>query len=189
MDVGAHAGSWVVPLARRTSQGVVYAIEALPYYAKVLRMLMTLMRLPNVRVVNLAITATPKKVKMVWLDRAGRRLTGFTHIAGATEDASGNVEVNGQPLDAILVDVPGRVSFIKCDVEGAEFGVLLGAVQTIERHRPIVYVELVSGYLQRYGHSLDDVFGFFTERPQVTLGGVVYLRVLAAGKRGWEWFC
>jgi FkbM family methyltransferase len=167
VDVGAHAGSWSVPLARRVNRGVVYAFEALPYYASVLKKLTALMRHGNVRIVNQAITATPQAVKMVWLDPAGRRITGLTHIAGANEDASGTVEVAGQPLDVALASSPGRVSFIKCDVEGAEFGVFLGAAQTIERHRPMVFAELIPEHLKRYGHSLDDVFGCFAARDYV----------------------
>jgi FkbM family methyltransferase len=167
VDVGAHAGSWSVPLARRVNQGAVYAFEALPYYASVLRKLTALMRHGNVRIINQAVTATPQTVKMVWLDPAGRRITGLTHIAGNNEDATGTVEVAGQPLDVALAGSPGRVSFIKCDVEGAEFGVFLGAALTIERHRPMVFAELVPDHLKRYGHSLDDVFGFFAAREYV----------------------
>jgi FkbM family methyltransferase len=167
VDVGAHAGSWSVPLARQVNRGVVYAFEALPYYACVLKKLTALMRLGNVRIINRAVTAGPQTVKMVWLDPAGRRITGLTHIAGANEDASGTVEVAGQPLDVALAGIPGRISFIKCDVEGAEFGVFVGAIQAIERHRPMVFAELVPEHLNRYGHSLDDVFGFFAARDYV----------------------
>jgi FkbM family methyltransferase len=167
VDVGAHAGSWSVPLARRANQGTVYAFEALPYYASVLKKLTLLMRQSNVRIVNQAVTASPQVVKMVWRDAKGRRITGLTHIAGANEDADGTVEIAGQPMDVELAGCRGRVSFIKCDVEGAEFGVFMGAVKTIERWRPFVFAELIPEHLKRYQHTLDDVFGFFAARDYV----------------------
>ena len=167
VDVGAHAGSWSVPLGRRVPQGTVYAFEAMPNYASVLKKLMVLMRLSNVRIINNAVTATPQKVRMVWLDPAGRRITGLTHIAGSNEDAASTLEIDGQPLDVALAATTGRVSFIKCDVEGAEFGVFLGAAQTIERHRPLVFVELIPEQLKRYQHSVADVFQFFAARNYV----------------------
>jgi len=163
VDIGAHAGSWLMPMARWVPQGRVYAFEALPYYATTLRRLVILGCRRNVRVINHAVTSTPQTVRMVWKDPAGQRISGCTHIASAREDISGTVEVPGVPMDQDLADNPGRVRFIKCDVEGAEYGVFLGGRQTIQRWRPLVFAELVREHLARYQHSLEDVFGYFAQ--------------------------
>jgi hypothetical protein len=64
-------------------------------------------------------------------------------------------------LDDQLATESRRIRLIKCDVEGAEFGVFLGGAGTIARWRPIVFTELVSEYLARYHHTTSDVFSFF----------------------------
>jgi hypothetical protein len=74
------------------------------------------------------------------------------------------VSVPGVTLDAHLAGDSRRVRFLKCDVEGAEFGVFLGGAKTIGRWRPLVFTELVPEFLARYQHSLADVFAFFHER-------------------------
>ena len=55
LDIGAHAGSWTRPLSKLVERGHVYAIEALPYYAKVLKLTVALLRLKNVSVINRAV--------------------------------------------------------------------------------------------------------------------------------------
>ena len=101
---------------------------------------------------------------MVWRDAQGRRITGLTHIAGESEDTNGAVEIIGQPLDAQLSGSKGPVRFIKCDVEGAEFSVFIGASAMIECWRPFVFAELVPEHLERYQHTVGDVLGFFADR-------------------------
>jgi hypothetical protein len=43
------------------------------------------------------------------------------------------------PLDAVSLD---GLAFIKIDVEGSELPLLMGAQGTIERHRPVIFIEL-----------------------------------------------
>jgi FkbM family methyltransferase len=45
-----------------------------------------------------------------------------------------------QPLDDLTFE--GEIGFIKIDVEGMEMDVLSGARALIERHRPVLYVEV-----------------------------------------------
>lgn len=55
----------------------------------------------------------------------------------AVTPGEGGVEIN--PLDDYIADSPVRV--LKIDVEGMEVDVLEGAVETLKRARPFVYVE------------------------------------------------
>lgn len=162
IDVGAHCGSWTWPLAKRVPLGYVYAVEALPYYAGMLRCLARLLGFRNVRVLNYAVTRASMPLQLVWKNSSGRRLTGYTHLAGQGENVAGTLTVQGEPLSSLVppVDWP-RVKFIKCDVEGAELGVFQGAIGLLSRARPIVYSELNATYCGRYGHGVGEVFEFF----------------------------
>lgn len=46
------------------------------------------------------------------------------------------------PLDSILYQFPVRVSVVKLDVEGFELNVLRGATVFLERHRPVIIIEV-----------------------------------------------
>ena len=163
VDVGAHAGSWSFPVSRWIPRGKVYAFEALPYYASVLRKLFTLNGRSNVEVINAAVTSGPCTLRLAWRDTHGKSITGFTHIATKEEPQETTVEVKGMALDDYFAGTGTKIRFLKCDVEGAEMGVFKGARKLLAESRPFVFSELVPGFLARYGNSVPEVLGFFGE--------------------------
>ncbi len=56
------------------------------------------------------------------------------------------------------------VDIIKIDVEGFEYDVMLGAVNTIEKYKPVVQVEMVDSQPKRFGYTLQDIIDFFDQR-------------------------
>lgn len=163
LDIGAHAGSWTRPLSKLVEKGHVYAFEALPYYAKVLKLTVRLLRLKNVSVVNQAVCDHSNPVSLIWRDSNGKRLTGLTHVAVLAEDTKDAITVNSTTLDAFLTshNFRSRVAFVKADVEGGELIIVHGAVKMIEKFRPIFYLEVESDHCRRYGYKPSDLFDFF----------------------------
>jgi FkbM family methyltransferase len=60
-------------------------------------------------------------------------------------------------LDDVYTGIP---SLMKIDVEGHEFEVIMGAIETINRHKPFLYVEIfgfeespIPGFLERLGYK------------------------------------
>ncbi len=165
IDVGAHCGSWMIPLSGRLGAGRVYAIEALPHYAAVLRRLATWLGCGNVTVLTGAATDRKMQLPLVWKTAAGRRLTGLTHAAGVAESTDGALMVPGLPLDKWIPEADwARVKLIKCDIEGAELAAFRGAEGILTQARPVVFCEINEGFCRRYGHRAADVFAFFEER-------------------------
>jgi FkbM family methyltransferase len=56
-----------------------------------------------------------------------------------------------------------EVSLIKIDVQGAEARVLAGARQTLERFRPVLFIEVEDRKLAQYGSSASELLTFCTE--------------------------
>lgn len=160
LDVGAHAGSWTVPLSRMVPRGRVFAFEALPYYARVLRATLRVLGRRNVEVVGRAVLEADRSVEMVWRDPSGRRLTGLTHVRRTDEVAAETITVAGTRLDALLPRFGGRVRFIKMDIEGAELLALRGAEEILRTQRPLLYCELDDAYCQCYGYTAAAVFDY-----------------------------
>lgn len=50
-----------------------------------------------------------------------------------------------------------KVDFIKIDVEGNEYDVLLGGVNVLSRYKPIVYVEMLRKHAARFGYHPNDI--------------------------------
>ena len=51
-----------------------------------------------------------------------------------------------------------KIAFIKIDVEGSEVSVLRGAVKTISRTKPTMFIEVNRGALERLGESEDSLW-------------------------------
>ncbi|NBU82707.1 MAG: FkbM family methyltransferase, partial [Flavobacteriaceae bacterium] len=74
-------------------------------------------------------------------------LNAYTHLAYN--------EVDVKPLDSFQFE---NVAVIKIDVQGFEPKVLDGAIQTILKHKPVIFIEVEIPQLQVYGWTKEDVF-------------------------------
>lgn len=62
-----------------------------------------------------------------------------------------------QYIDALNL---GKLDFIKIDVEGMELEVLQGAIETIKKHKPTLYIEINDFTLERNNTTKEDIFTF-----------------------------
>jgi len=79
---------------------------------------------------------------------------GNAHLNAYTDLAYNDVEV--RPLDSYEFE---DVAVLKIDVQGYEPKVLDGAIETIKKHKPIIFIEVEAPQLQIYGWNESDVFG------------------------------
>ena len=91
--------------------------------------------------------------------------TGMSSLSLTNASREGKIsasyQVRARRLDDILREAGvGRVDAIKIDVEGAEFLVLKGAVETLDRYHPAISVELSEEGLKEMGASVEEVKDF-----------------------------
>lgn len=143
-DVGAHIGTFTVPMARRVGpEGRILAFEAqrFAYQNLVANVFLNLMHNVLARHVVCARESYALNLEEVPLHRT-RNSGGFAINVDARQ--RGNWSTTPvEPLDALLIDIP-RLRLIKIDVEGFENEVLAGARLTIERLKPIIHCECQS---------------------------------------------
>ena len=72
--------------------------------------------------------------------------------------AGGDGDVRSATVDAVVEATGLRPAFVKVDVEGAESFVLAGMRATLERHRPVVMLE-VHPHWQPDGVTVEDITG------------------------------
>lgn len=56
-----------------------------------------------------------------------------------------------------------KLDFIKCDVEGAEFMVYKGGVETFAKHTPIIFTEMLRKWAAKFGYHPNDIIDFFKQ--------------------------
>ncbi len=144
VDVGAHAGAVLADAVRLAPGGRHHAFEPLPQMAAALAA-----RFPAVDVHRLALSDTAGTREFVHMvDDPG--WSGFVERPTPGGQSAERLVVQTARLDDVLPP-DATVDFLKVDVEGAELEVLRGAVQTLERHRPVVVLEHGLGSADFYG--------------------------------------
>lgn len=135
LDVGANIGTHAVFFANAVGpKGAVHAIEPQRIAFQFLCANAALNGLLNLHCHQAAAGSGAGQATVPVLDPRVEQNFGALVIGGFEE---------GEPVAVITVDSLGlaRCRLIKIDVEGAEAGVLAGARETIDRHRPALFVE------------------------------------------------
>lgn len=141
VDIGAHVGYYTVLASLLAGpQGKVIAFEPTPRTREELTF--NTAGLGNVEIVPMAAWHTSARLK---LEDFGWRQSSFNSVVAARVDGdpiSETIEVDAVAVDDWL-EAAGLVpSFIKIDAESAELQVLQGLRRTLERHRPILSLEV-----------------------------------------------
>ena len=162
IDLGANIGVVTGQLASRIgASGRVWAIEPVPRNIERLHELQDQNDLGMIRIFELAIGAADGDVTL------GLPPPGSSGWASATASwiNAGQLTVSGRSLDSLIRETGEhqRLALIKIDVEGYEPHVLAGALDTLARLKPMLYVEFNDPILRDAGTSSIELLDRFAE--------------------------
>lgn len=167
-DIGANIGITTLFFAKHTGDGgLVVAFEPVPPTAKRLQENVHLNRLQNVRVYTLALGEAEGTAEICYAAEAPGIATLRQDIAQGyrKEYRMQTFIVEVVPLDRLIErELLPDPHFIKLDVEGYEYQVLLGARSVIERTRPALFMELHGSSRQERAETWKHIYEFLTER-------------------------
>lgn len=169
VDVGCHSGSILRHMLDLCPNGKHYAFEPIPtLYASLVK------QFPEtVKIYDIALSDSTGKATFNYVT-SNSAYSGLEKRSYPTsEEQIDEITVKTELLDNIIP--PNlKVDLIKIDVEGAEFKVLQGAVQTINRSRPIVVFEFGMGAADHYGTKPDDIYALLHDRCQLEISLMEY---------------
>jgi FkbM family methyltransferase len=173
LDIGANYGVYAYHLARAVGKtGRVFAFEPVPFTYNTLRLIARLLRFRSVELVAKGCSDRAGAVTFtVPVQDSGAPSAGQAHLGTRNDERAGKerhvrwpkqkeVSCEVVVLDAYLPPV-ADLSFIKCDIEGAELLAFRGAERTLDRHLPTVLCEINPWFLEGFGITLDELTGFF----------------------------
>ena len=175
LDIGANRGAYMVALALLAGAGGrVVAAEPLSGPLRTARALRWLLRLRQVELRQLAVGDTDGELTLVVPCRYGLPVYGRSFLGDAPELTDRDLEeftsarrrsVPVTTVDALAAEAGiDRLDFLKCDIEGAELRMLQGAEETLERHRPVLLLEIEDRHVRKYGHRAEDVRSWLAAR-------------------------
>ncbi|MDX1948747.1 MAG: FkbM family methyltransferase [Pirellulaceae bacterium] len=135
LDIGANIGAHTLALSQIVGpQGRVYAFEPQRILFQTLCANLALNGVTNAYCHHSAVGESPGKLLVPPLNYAAENNFGGVSL--------GNYPA-GEPVEVLTIDSLALPScrMLKIDVEGMELAVLRGAAQTIQRFKPILYVE------------------------------------------------
>jgi FkbM family methyltransferase len=141
IDIGANIGSYTYAFYNQTN-GWVYAYE--PYLPSFKCLKHNMKGLEDVKIFNKALGETKSKTSILLNDLN----YGVAHL------------VEGDEIDVITLDSIRlqNVGFIKIDAEGMEYNILKGGLKILNRFKPVMYIEINEGALNRYGNTPNDIY-------------------------------
>lgn len=162
LDVGANIGVYTRLLSKLVGPaGTVYAFEPVPVTYRALSYNAARFADNNVVTYHAAVSDRCGAAEIVLPDRG---FQGFyrAHLRSGGSPGKAAIRVQQIALDSLL-DILPRVDFIKCDVEGAEMLVLIGAEELLTTRHPGLLLEVQSSP-RHFAHKPQDVFDWLGTR-------------------------
>lgn len=151
LDVGTNMGETLLNLALINKDGLNIGFEPVPFLFEKARHNISLNDSENIRLENLALSNEKSSLFF--------NFDNENHSGGIFLTTEAESKKNSQTVQAVKLDDYveqnnlDNISLIKMDVEGFEMNVLKGAAQTIERYKPVLFVEVDNTFLQRQNSS------------------------------------
>ena len=165
IDVGANMGLYSLFSAKKVGEhGKVLAFEPSRREYEVVKKNVEANRLSNVTLLHLALSDKPAEVELLI---APSRHSGHNTLGGFAYDTplERRERVAAERLDDVVrKESLTRADVIKMDIEGAELRALRGAVETLARFRPILFVEVSDRSLRQQGCTREDLLDFILRR-------------------------
>jgi FkbM family methyltransferase len=162
-DVGAFHGLMSIIASKAVGpEGKVIAFEPNEKSRRHLERHLQLNGCANVRVESVGLMDVRQELDFYPQDGSSSWNSSFVR---AFVDPNRKVESEKVPcttLDSYVKETGSIPQFIKIDTEGTEFFVLKGAVETIERHQPVMLMEFNPQSAQTAGTSIEEILGFLT---------------------------
>lgn len=158
IDVGAQVGLISILLAKVTgSDGNVYALEPNPYNFSILNETIEINKVESITTFQ---KGAGKKTGKTWF--AEKTLTGYSQQPnGSIKNNSDSDQVEIIAIDDLVESkckIP--ISFIKVDVDGPDFDVIMGAKKLLGSSSPPLLCVECSHYWSNFGHTFKDARDF-----------------------------
>lgn len=163
LDIGANFAYYTVRMAELCPQGRVIAFEPIPATFEICRQIVRHYDLRNVELHQKGVGARQEVKRFeVPLQELGTHSAGQAHMSGRDNALPGRERYHPferheafdceiVSLDSFLETGGGPVTFVKIDIEGAEYFALQGMRKILEKDRPHLLLEICPYFLGGFG--------------------------------------
>jgi FkbM family methyltransferase len=160
-DIGANIGWYSNHIAKKFPNSTIYSFEPIPETFNQIRANTELNSITNIRLNNLALSSKKEKLDFYY----SPTITGASSSQNITENHNmTKLELEAETIDNFMVtNSISKLDFVKCDVEGAEYFVYQGGIETFKNHKPIVFTEMLRKWAAKFDYHPNDIINYFTQ--------------------------
>lgn len=154
LDIGANIGWNCLNLSKYVPKGRVIAFEPIKNIFCYLKKNIHLNNAKNVRLYNFGLS-DKKGVFEFYYDP---KISIATSLRNLHDDKQKQkIICRVKRLDDFILSITPQISFIKCDVEGAELFVIRGALKTLKKMKPVLFLEMSRKWSAKFGYHPNDL--------------------------------
>jgi FkbM family methyltransferase len=156
LDIGANIGWYSLLVASINKNSSIHAFEPIPSTFKRLSDNCSLNQANSITCHNFGFSSEPGSFPFYFYPE-GSGNASIRNLAGREDAQVINCEL--RTLSDFCLDLPSlsSIDFIKCDVEGNELFVLQGSSSVLDKHKPILLVELLRKWCAPFGYHPNEV--------------------------------
>lgn len=158
-DVGANMGWYSLLIARQVKGCKIHAFEPIPKTYSYLTQNIKLNEAASVVAHHFGLSDERKDLTFYFYPEG----SGNASSANLSERTDAElITCHVERLDDFAATNKLRVDFIKCDVEGAELFAFLGAKETLQRDKPIVFTEMLRKWAAKFDYHPNEIIDLFS---------------------------
>lgn len=160
-DIGANIGWYALNWSKQFPQSSIYAFEPIPETYDFFKTNITINGSRNIYPNQLAFSDTSGKTTYYF--------TPESSVLASEKNILDYKNAQKIPVETTTVDnfiQQNKIEcldVIKCDVEGAELNVVKGALRTIEKHQPVIVLELFHEWSKWFNYHPDEALALLSE--------------------------
>ncbi|MBS1638280.1 MAG: FkbM family methyltransferase [Bacteroidetes bacterium] len=160
-DIGANIGWYSNHLSKKLPGATIYSFEPIPETFAQVKRNTELNQAKNIILNNFAFSNQKQTLTFYY----SPTVTGASSSVNITEnDSMVKLECQANTIDAFVNDQKiQKLDFIKCDVEGAELMVYQGGTETLKKHKPIVFTEMLRKWAAKFNYHPNDIIRLFSD--------------------------
>lgn len=157
-DIGANIWWYSINIAALRRQSSIYCFEPIPKTYANLQQNIKLNSIDNISAHNFWFSDQTGEFTFYYYPEWSGNASS-ANVTGRTDLET--VKCKVRTLDDFTAETKIRVDFIKCDVEGAEFFVFKGAINTIARDKPVIFSEILRKWSAKFNYNPNEIFDLF----------------------------
>jgi FkbM family methyltransferase len=158
-DIGANIGWYSNHLAKKFPNSTIYSFEPIPETFNQIKANTELNGATNILLNNIALSSNKEKLIFYY----SPTVTGASSSQNITENQNmTKLELEAETIDNFMAkNSIDKLDIVKCDVEGAEYFVYQGGLETFKNKKPIIFTEMLRKWAAKFGYHPNDIINYF----------------------------